>query len=511
MLRGKLLLAVSAERVTVAYWSGRAIARHLTVAGGAEGIAACRAALSGYRDVPVYLLADAVEEDYRTEILPHARGGDRRELLARRLRQHYRNTPYCAAERLGREPGGRRDDRYQLAALTCPELLEPWIALLEELSLPLAAVHLLPMAGAALVRKLELAVPHAMLVASTSGGLRLTYFRGGQFRLSRLTRFDAAGGHGRAQFHVEEIANTRLYLHALQAAALDEPLAIVLLDPHDEDADAFRAIAAETPSLQCLHLCRTEVARLLKGCALSPGDPVELVFLHLLALRPPGYNLAPVAALAGHRDLRHRAALYRACAAVVAAAGAACAYAAWQVHDSEAQIARTVGERERYEAQYQAATRSFPAAPAPAAALQQAVAVARRLKSDARTPESAMRIVSRALASAPDIALNELAWKDGRQRSLAAPTLQPAVQAAEENATLAGEVRPFAGDYRAAVAAIRSFADALARDPAVREVRLVRLPLNVDPSVALAGNTRDTDEPAGSAEFTLHLVLKGRT
>lgn len=508
--RGKLLIAVSADRVTLAHWHGRAITRHMTVANSDDGLAACRAALAVYRNLPVLVLVDAVEEDYRTDILPHARGGDRRELVARKLRQHYRNTPYCAAEWQGREPGGRRDDRYQFAALTNPDLLAPWIALLEELALPLAGIHLLPMAGTALVRKLNLRAPHVMLVACTSGGLRLSYFRAGQFRLSRLTRFDEAGESSRARFYVDEIANTRLYLHALQAAALDEPLAIVLLDPQDADTEVHGAIAAESPSLQCLRLGSADIARVVEACTRAPAGGVELVFLHLLALRAPGYNLAPPTALVAHRNLERRAALYRACAATVAAGVVGCGYGAWQLGETDTAIARAMSERLRYEEQYQSVTQSFPAAPAPAAALQQAVAAAQRLKGDARTPQRAMHLVSRALAAAPDIALIEFSWKDGRhQAASAAGGASPAP--VDESAVVAGEVRPFSGDYRAAVTAIRAFAEVLARDPAVREVRLIRLPLNVDPSVALAGNTRDSSEPAGAAEFSVQIVLKART
>ncbi|HWI14106.1 MAG TPA: hypothetical protein VNT02_07610, partial [Burkholderiales bacterium] len=270
MNRRKVLIALSADRVTVAQWRGRSIVSHSSVPNSEQGLAACREALSGCHDTPAYVLVDAVEEDYRTDILPHARGRDRRELVGRKLRQHYRNTPYCAAEWQGREPGGRRDDRYRFAAFTNPDLLAPWVALLEELGLPLAGVYLLPMAGTALVRKLPLAAPHVMLVASTSGGLRLSYFRAGQFRLSRLTRLDSANGD-RAQLYVDEIANTRLYLHALQAAALDEPLAIVVLDPCDADIEAHRAIAAESPSLECVRLGRAELARLLKGSRFDDG------------------------------------------------------------------------------------------------------------------------------------------------------------------------------------------------------------------------------------------------
>lgn len=509
--RAKLLIAISAERVTAAHWNGRCIARHFSVANSDHGLAACREALAGNRELPVYVLVDAVEEDYRLDVLPHARGVDRRELVSRKLRQHYRNTPYCAAEWQARVSGGRRDDRYQFVALTNPELPAPWLALVKELSLPLAGVYLLPVAGAGLVRRLALAAAHVLLVARTSGGLRLSYFRSGHFRLSRLARTDEAGAHGRARVYAEEIANTRLYLHALQAAALDEPLAVVLLDPRDADEEAHRLLATESPTVECRRLGSRDIARLVGRCPESDTDGAALVFLHLLGLRPPGYNLAPQTLLAGYRTVRRRTLLHRACAATVAVTAAACAHAAWELHRIDQGVADAQARRARYASEYEVVTRSFPAAPASAAALQQAVSVAQRLKSQARTPESAMHLVSHALADAPDIVMNELEWKVGRAVAVDGMPAAAAPAASEETLWVSGEVRPFTGDYRAAVGAIRRFADALGRDPGVRDVRLVRLPLDADPGAALAGNTREAGEPAGAAEFRLQVTLRART
>ena len=77
--------------------------------------------------MPAEIMVDAVEEDYRFETLPHAYGPDRAQMAARKLRQHYRNTPYMAAWRLGRETGKRRDDRYLFSALTNPDLVTDWL------------------------------------------------------------------------------------------------------------------------------------------------------------------------------------------------------------------------------------------------------------------------------------------------------------------------------------------------------------------------------------------------
>ena len=69
-------------------------------------------------------------------------------------------------------------------------------------------------------------------------------------------------------------------------------------------------------------------------------------------------------------------------------------------------------------------------------------------------------------------------------------------------------MRPFRGDYRAAIDAINRFADTLSQQPEVAEVRVVKMPLNINPSLTLSGNTTESLEQTGKAEFKLLLVLK---
>ena len=69
-------------------------------------------------------------------------------------------------------------------------------------------------------------------------------------------------------------------------------------------------------------------------------------------------------------------------------------------------------------------------------------------------------------------------------------------------------MRPFRGDYRAAIETINHFAETLSQRQEVAEVRIIKMPLNINPSLTLAGNTTDSREQAGKAEFKLLLVLK---
>ena len=62
-----------------------------------------------HRKYSVHLVLDLTEEDYRAETIPHLRGADQDAVLARRLGQIYRNSPFRHAIVQGREAEGRRE------------------------------------------------------------------------------------------------------------------------------------------------------------------------------------------------------------------------------------------------------------------------------------------------------------------------------------------------------------------------------------------------------------------
>src|SRR5688572_31922397 len=134
----KLLIALSAHDATVADFRGSRILECRTYAHDDEGLAAFRDFLAQFDNVPVHIVVDAVEEDYRFESLPHATGGERAAMVGRKLRQHYRNSPYVAAALVGRDSDKRRDDRFLLSALTNPELIAEWLEAVVARGLPVA-------------------------------------------------------------------------------------------------------------------------------------------------------------------------------------------------------------------------------------------------------------------------------------------------------------------------------------------------------------------------------------
>ena len=125
-----------------------------------------------------------------------------------------------------------------------------------------------------------------------------------------------------------------------------------------------------------------------------------------------------------------------------------------------------------------------------------------------------MQVVSRAIEPSPEVFLQEINWAYGTQTINAEGGERAAQPAAEtpgnprQSGYVAGEIRPFQGDYRAAIDVINAIANRLARDPAVATARVVNYPLNVNPALALSGNTRDAADHTGTASFKIVLTLK---
>ena len=129
-----------------------------------------------------------------------------------------------------------------------------------------------------------------------------------------------------------------------------------------------------------------------------------------------------------------------------------------------------------------------------------------------------MDLVSQALDRNPAVVMKSFAWKygateveaggEGKAAQDTARTASPGGNVRKQSGLVEGEIRPFRGDYRAAIEAINLFANTLSQQPAVAEVKVVKLPLNINPGLTLSGNTAESHEQASKAEFTLVIIIK---
>jgi hypothetical protein len=511
-MAAKILLNVSARRVSIGVFAQRKLAEVQSFPNDDSAWMAFGRVLALHEGAPVYLMVDAVEEDFRSESLPHVFGRARREMVARKLGQFFRTAPYRAAWRQGRSRDKRRDDQYLFLSLNSTDLIRPCLEVIEARKAPLAGIYLMPTVSQALVDQIKADTSGVLLVSLQASGLRQTFFHEGRLRISRLTPLEASGEAATARAFAEEIEKSRLFLYNSRLLSREARLRVWVIDP----AGVFGNLCSEVPqeaNLACAMLGREDLAR---AVGLSPRDvpqDTDALLLCLLGRHPPPCSLAVPRQTRGFRLHQMRLATFAAAASIVVAAALWSGYHLYARSDYLARAAAARVEAGQLQLKYDDAARHFPAAPASAEDMRKAVEVVGMLRKYVRTPEALMEVVGRTLASYPKIQLVKLNWRYGAETGEGAnqPPSGPAQSTPAqwvETGEVEAEIRPFDGDYRAALALIERFAQSLRAEAGVADVRVIQLPVNLDPKVGLSGNTQDIlDARSASAQFKVALRL----
>jgi hypothetical protein len=460
-----------------------------------EGLAAFRAIVVKHAQLPALLVVDTVDEDYRSEIMPHVQGRARDELLARKLKQVFRNARFTGAWRQTRETTGRRDDRYLLAALTDADWLTPWLSVLHRERVPLSGITPLAMACQHLLAKLRVQEPHMLLAYRINNSLRLSYYHSGLLRFSRLISSDTSTAlPGNA---ADEIAKTQLYLTGQRILPREARLHVLLLDPSGQLNSALAPLNAD-PAFSTRLIEMPSLARALR----IPDDFLaatpEVAPLAAIAGEAVRLNLAPPDLLQRNTEFRWRRALHTA-AGIIALLGLGITAAYWLYAQDLNDKTRLLNQQhQQLDARYQAIARTFPTqAPAPEQ-LAQTVALARQLSTRQPDANTLLAAIGQALERMPDIRLEDLSWSD-------------------DSLTPAGEVRlnidaaliPFDGNYRAAMQRIERFVHTLQALPNLHDVTVSSSPVNADSSSTLVGKTYGADSTkAPAAQFSISLIYR---
>ena len=488
-----------------------------------DGLAEFRRYLERCPDDVTHVVADVVEEEFREETAPRVFAWERRALLRTRAARTFPGAHYVYSTRLGREPGGRRDDRVLLSAITRPETLAPWLAPMAECGIPLAGIHSPAMLTAAMLKAIGAVGEHVLVVSMQSGGgLRQTCCRGGTLRFSRLAVLPdpAAGGH---ESHVlAEIERTRRYLGTLRSNPSDGRLDVHVLS-HGEPLEALRRELARDTGRDGRPRCNlvdlAAVARRLGMCRWGGEASADRLFAHLLATRPARNHYATPGQTRRHSVLRVRLALKAASAGLVAGTCLFGGAVALEGAAASGHARALALHAALYERRYHAAQTALPPAPADPGELERVVLAAHALRRRRADPIDLLARLSDTLAGFPRVRIEELSWRtsddpeapvgaQGDGRTEARPSgdetrRDPRLRF--HAARFGARIEPFDGDYRGAIDMVRRLADALAAHPGVEHVRILSLPLELGSEHALTGAAGITGEDAA---FEMRVTLR---
>ena len=458
------------------------------------GLTAFQSLLMQHSGRPVRVILDSVDEDYRVEVLPHARGSAREEMLTRKLKQVFRNTAFTGAWRQLRENEGRRDDRYLLAAVIDSDWLKPWLGVIDNARVPLEGITLLSIACQSLLKLLHVRESHALLAYRLGTGLRLSYYQDGLLRFSRLlageTPTQAPG------WAAEEISKTQLYLMGQRMLPREARLQVLLLDASGSLASALAPLNAD-PAFHARMLDPQTLARALRMPDTFLNSAPEIAPLAAIAGEPLLLDLAPATLTRGYTEYRWRRSIHM-LALAIGVAGIVFTGIQWlRTLDQDDKTRQMQSETQQLEARYRDITRAFPPTPVSAEQLGETIALAQHIEQARATPTPSLAFISRMLDSQPGIKLKKIRWQDA---ALATPPVP-----GERHIELEAELSPFDGNYRIGMERIANLMAQLRRETGVTEVVLTRSPVNTDSAAALTGNTR-----GGTASLQAAFALKLR-
>lgn len=183
----KRLFYFTGYRLTVLHWQDKQLAGSSSFEPTETGLQQFRNYLSQTTNFPGKFLVDVIEEDFRIENIPHVGSGDRKAVINRLIDRFYRSSnEYCYSEVIGRNKSGRKDDIVLIGAMTNPQLIQPWLSIIDECEVPLSGIWTLPLVSKKLLKTIEATSGIVLLVSQqVSSNVRQTLFRDGKLISSR--------------------------------------------------------------------------------------------------------------------------------------------------------------------------------------------------------------------------------------------------------------------------------------------------------------------------------------
>jgi hypothetical protein len=523
-LSEKRALFITVNAVTVYHWEKNSITDAFSFDVDDMGIANFARYLEQSRKLPLYILVDIVEEEYRQDTIPHVHGSDRRTVLQRKQSRMFRGTPYCHTLVQGREAEGRRDDKVLLTGIMNPEIVNPWVKQCLQHKIPLAGIYSLPILSRALLSRLNAKATNTLLVTMQSNsGLRQSYFRDGHLKVSRLAIMPRLGAVPFVQFVLDELDRTQRYLKNMRLMG-SGPLEIHLLS-HGELLDGLsrQCLDSETLLYHLFDVAGVAQAMGIQGALTTPFS--DFLFAHLLLETSPQNHYAS-------REDQHYFKLHRlhntlVTAGLILMLGGSIwsGYNLMKGVSLNEQRVNTELMAKHYEARFQMAKRGLPKTQVEPLDIKTGVELIDALNQHKATPLPMMAVIGHALDRFPNLYLDEIKWtaspdpkaEPGRSR----PTGQEGEEIVEpppginprshyryyQIAMVTGHISPFDGNYRNALALINRFTGWLKSQSGVHDVQVVTQPLNISSEASLQGSASDDATTPGKASFGVKVIL----
>ena len=521
MLRKRRLLYLTANRLTAHSLSHGKLVADASFVRNDAGLADFSKYLAGSRKL-YYLVVDVVEEDYHQDTIPYLGRSDRRQVLARKLAQRYRDTSLTLSMSLGYEEGERRNEKVLYASFSNTQQFQPSLSSLEQNACRLAGIYSTALLAPALIKGAGLKLPRCLLVSVQQTGLRQSYVEDGKIRFSRIGRLNLEDAAGVAAACAGESARLQQYLVTTRVLpTAGTPIDVMVLA-------AGQYHAALTEACRSSEVLRFHVINADSQCGAAglksfPADaPCDALFLHAVATAAPAEQFAQEQHRHHYRLWQISRGLYAAGAAVLAAGLLFAGERLLEVYALRGQIQSDQARFQSLSAEYARLTATFPPTPTATENLKTTIKQYGMLQAQTATPAYLFIEISKVLAGFPQVEIERIQWSIGKPQAQTGPrgaapkaaapaaagaapaAADPGYQLATVSARVVGARRV---DLRAISDMAGQFIAALKKNPQL-EISDVNMPFAITAGDTLAGDIGSERAIAEDAAFSLTVRRK---
>ncbi len=457
-------------------------------------------------DVTSAMVVDVVEEEFRTDHIPHVTGADRRRLLSRKKAAMFRHTRLCSTQIIKREDGKRKYDLVLFAGLTRPETLEPWIEQLHLNKVPLVGIYSMSNLAQLLMKKMGLDHPNAELLSIQQGSLlRQSFFNNSELKSSRLTNVDSGDEEACLNGILSEVERNQQYLGRMQLLRIGEPVFIYILSA-GRQIEHLRSGCVGSDQLDYHLIDLNDVARKVGLEQPLKSDQAEYCLCYMLSRWLPHGNYATQMERGYYRQYRLRNQLKVASVLLVLACSS---WSAGHVLDSF-QLSQESTDLVKFAQlqahEYKRQVDRLPDLNYSPKVMRSAVEHDHKLKEHKPGSLKALVIIGSVLLEHSNVIVDELSW------GVEVWVDDYGVEKRMEVAKIKAHLDRFPKDYQRAFEQVDALARDLSRDPRVYGVDALSLPLNTDPGSSLEGESqRLGGSPVAKFELKIRLVSQSES
>lgn len=528
----KRILYFTGYRMVAQEWEGRKLVSSVYFEPDELGLDLFSAYLESLRRQPVRLLVDLIEEEFRQITIPLLRGPDRKEILERNLNKYFRNTRYRHALSQGVvKERGRKEEKQLLMGLTNPQLLEPWLELIEKHKLPISGIISLPLLSEAVVSRFKPEQRCVILVSQqVPSNLRQSVFLDGKLILSRLVPIASFYQGDYARDVVRDVESTQRYLVSQRIIDRSDVVGVHVLT----NKRHLKALQAEAARDGYFDYSIHEINQVLEEANIEVPEEQDFSSALYCHQATRGTYVNHYAQGAEKKYFYHHVVglMARFAAVALLAVGlglfAGSLIKGWLYGDS---IEAMKLLQQKYESKYQQLSVTRAGSDVSTTMMQNVVKTVEKLQKDyQQRPQQMMVLVSQQLSLydsmrvkqfdwflAPDseaLGIGDVSWeKPKRQRRARRERNKPQPRKGLfEVAVFSGEIMDFDGNYRYALSAVADLEDAMRVSGWYDQVQVLKRPLNVESEKQLSGELgAGKNRAQGPAEFTIRVVREVKT